>query len=90
MLETEIGQGCFGTCFLPKFSTRKVVMKQQQDCLTARLSHANTICFIGIVQQQNRIQIATNFNNINGERLNLGDIPVENASMNWTYLLSSL
>ena len=98
ILETEIGRGCFGVCFLAKYGARTVVVKQQQDCLAskhearmaARLSHPNTVCFIGIVERKNRIDIVTNFYNVNGERLNLGDIPVENTSINWTHLLSGL
>lgn len=58
--------------------------------MTARLSHPNTACFIGIVERQNRVDIETTFYNINGERFNLGAIPSENATINWTHLLGGL
>ena len=98
MLETEIGLGCFGTCFLVQYGARTVVVKQQQDCLASkhetrmisRRSHPNTVCFIGIVERESSIDIVTNFYHINGERLNLDDFPVENTSIDWTHLLSGL
>ena len=76
MLETEIGRGCFGTCFSAKYGARTVVVKQQQNCqaskhearMIARLSHPNTVCFISIVVRENRIDIVTNFDHVNGER----------------------
>ena len=98
MMEREIGRGCFGTCYLAKFGARTVVVKQQQNCqasrqearMTARLSHPNTACFIGIVERQNRVDIVSTFYNINGERFNLGDIRSENATINWSHLLGGL
>ena len=98
MLQTEIGRGCFGACFIARYGARTVVVKQQANStaskhearMTARLSHPNTACFIGIVEQQNRIDIVTNFCNVNGERINLSDISTENTSINWTHLLSGL
>lgn len=97
-LDTEIGRGCFGACFLAKYGARTVVVKQQENCtaskqearMTAKLSHPNTACLIGIVEQQNRIDIVTNFYNVNGEPIKLSDIPTENTSINWTQLLSGL
>ena len=97
-MEREIiSRGRFGTCYLAKFGACTVVVKQQQNYqasrqearMTARLSHPNTACFIGIVERQNRVDIVSTFYNINGERFNLGDIRSENATINWSHLLGS-
>ena len=88
MTETEIGRGSFGACFLAKYGSRTA--SKHEARMTARLSHPNTVCFMGIVKRQSRIDIVTIFYNVNGERMHLGDIPVENTSINWTRLLSGL
>ena len=101
IMEREIGGGCFGTCYLAKFCACTVVVKKQQNSQAsrqearmtarpARLSHPNTACFIGNVGRQNRVEIVTTFYNINGERFNLGDIPNENTTINWTHLFVGL
>ena len=88
IMESEIGGGCFATCYLAKFGACTVMVKKQQNSqasrqearMTARLSHP----------RQNRVEIVTTFYNVNGEWVNLGDIPNENTTINWTYLFGGL
>ena len=53
MTETEIGRGSFGACFLAKYGSRTA--SKHEARMTARLSHPNTVCFMGIVKRQSRI-----------------------------------
>ena len=58
--------------------------------MTAKLSHPNVACFIGILERPNRVDIVTNFYHVNGNQLNLCDIPAENADVRWPHLLKGL
>lgn len=58
--------------------------------MIVRLSYFNIVCFIGIVEWENRIDIVINFYYINGEWLNFDSIFVENISIDWINFLSSL
>jgi len=97
-LPTEIGRGCFGVCTLAKYGPRTVVLKEQDDYVAsknearmiAKLSHPNLVCLIGVMERQNRLDIVTNFYSVNGDRINLSDIPAETTTVNWTNLLRGL
>ena len=58
--------------------------------MIAKLSHPNTVCLIGVVERQNRLDIVTSFYSVNGDRINLCDIPAETTTVNWTNLLRGL
>lgn len=97
-LPTEIGRGCFGICTLAKYGARTVVLKKQDDFVAsknearmiAKLSHSNIVCLIGVMERQNRLDIVTNFYSVNGDRINLCDIPAQTTTVNWKNLLSGL
>lgn len=97
-LPTEIGRGCFGICTLAKYGARTVVLKKQDDFVAsknearmiAKLSHPNIVCLIGVMERQNRLDIVTNFYSVNGDRINLCDIPAQTTTVNWKNLLSGL
>lgn len=97
-LETEIGRGCFGVCNLAKYGARTVVVKKQDDYaasknearMMAKLTHPNIVCLIGVLERQHRLDIVTSFYSVNGDRINLCDIPAETTTINWTNLLNGL
>lgn len=98
-LQTEIGRGRFGICSLAKYGARTVVVKKQNDIetskhearMTAKLSHPNVACLIGIIERiNNRVDIVTNFYSVNGDHMNLCEIPAGNENINWMHLLRGL
>ena len=97
-LETEIGRGCFGVCNLAKYGARTVVVKKQDDYaasknearMMAKFTHPNIVCLIGVLERQHRLDIVTSFYSVNGDRINLCDIPAETTTINWTNLLNGL
>ncbi|XP_068705844.1 uncharacterized protein [Montipora foliosa] len=98
-LQIEIGSGCFGVCSLAKYGAQTVVVKQQGDSaaskhearMTAKLRHPNLVCFLGVVERNNRVDIITHFHSVNGQHTNLSTISTENAAaIHWRRLIRGL
>ena len=59
--------------------------------MTAKLSHPNLVCFLGILKRENRVDIITNFHNVNGQHMNLSNVLAECVTnINWTHLIRGL